>query len=245
MYNCIQDYNSLDINTLIFNRLNSLNDLGVGVQSYPSFPMINEEYEEYKVEGRSGSLIQNKGTYPDIKITFDLVLIKFDDFWQSMDRVEEWLNNIEDNTLIYDRKDICYKVKKVIKGNIKREAYLKEGEFKVTFLCEPFKYDVYKGDLEITENNTEIYYEGTINTLPLIKVWGSGEINLTLNNQINIENISYIEIDSNLKQVRNADGTSKDMNSNGYFPYLKQGENIIGWTGNISKIEIEFDTLYK
>lgn len=46
----------MDLNTLIFNGINSLEHLGVIVQSYPSINIPNEDYEQYSVIGRNGSL---------------------------------------------------------------------------------------------------------------------------------------------------------------------------------------------
>lgn len=168
---------TLDLNTLIFNGKNSLEDIGVGVQSYPPIYLSNENYSEYTVDGRNGSLIVNQGTYPDIKIPFDLVLVKFKDFYQSLDIVEDWLTNIEDNKLFYERADRCYKVKKVIKGDIKRQAYYGEGEFKATFLCEPFLNDPEPMELEIN-NPGEFFYTGNKNSLPITKVYGLSLIHI-------------------------------------------------------------------
>ena len=78
----------MDLNTLIFNGINSSDNLGVLVQSYPSINIPNEDYEEYKVIGRNGSLTVNKGTYGDIKITFELSLIKYYDFYYSMNQIK-------------------------------------------------------------------------------------------------------------------------------------------------------------
>ena len=41
--------------------------LNLFLEEYPSVPIANEDFEEITVEGRSGSLYINKGTYPDKK----------------------------------------------------------------------------------------------------------------------------------------------------------------------------------
>ena len=117
---------------IYFNNNVSLS-LNLFLEDYPSIPITNEEYEEVAVEGRSGNLIINKGTYPDKKIPFTFTILspKIDiDF----ERVYEWLTEIEDNRLRFGRYDRCYKVKKVIFGNIKKEFRDTEGTEKVPFI---------------------------------------------------------------------------------------------------------------
>lgn len=229
---------------LYFNRDRSLS-LNLFLENYPSIPIANEEYEEQPVEGRSGNLIINKGTYPDKKIPFTFTILspRIDiDF----EKVYEWLTEIEDNRLIFGRGDRCYKVKKVIFGNIQKE-FRSIGEFDVIFLCEPFTQDLTKTTHEITKSGFKINYMGNAPGDTLIKVYGSGNIQLTINGEtMQINNVNnYIEIDSDLLQVRNQDGTSKDNDTLGDFVLLTKGENIISYTGSVTKIVVEYTTRYK
>lgn len=227
-----------------FNLNRSLN-LNLFLENYPSIPIANEEYEEVPVEGRSGNLIINKGTYPDKKIPFTFTIlsprIEID-----FEKVYEWLTEIEDNRLIFGRSDRCYKVKKVIFGNIQKE-FRSIGEFDVIFLCEPFTQDLTKTVHEITSSGFKINYMGNAPGDTLIKVYCNGNIQLIINGEtMQINNVNnYVEIDSDLLQVRNQDGTSKDNDTLGDFVLLTKGENIISYTGSVTKIVIEYITKYK
>lgn len=229
---------------LYFNGDRSLS-LNLFLENYPSIPIANEEYEEQPVEGRSGNLIINKGTYPDKKIPFTFTIlsprIEID-----FEKVYEWFTEIEDNRLIFGRSDRCYKVKKVIFGNIQKE-FRSIGEFDIIFLCEPFTQDLTKTVHEITKSGFKINYNGNAPGDTLIKVYGSGNIQLTINGEtMQINNVNnYIEIDSDLLQVRNQDGTSKDDDTLGDFILLEKGENTISYTGSVTKIIIEYTTKYK
>lgn len=229
---------------LYFNGNRSLN-LNLYLENYPSIPISNEEYEEIQVEGRSGSLIINKGTYPDKKITFTFTILS-----QQIDidfeRIYEWLTEIEDNRLIFGREDRCYKVKKVIFKDIQKQ-FKTIGEFDVTFLCEPFTQDLEKTVHEITSSGYKIYYNGNAPGDTLIKVYGTGNIQLTVNSEtMQINNVAdYVEIDSDLLQVRNKDKTSKDDDTSGDFILLEKGINAISYTGNVTKIIVEYTTKYK
>lgn len=229
---------------LYFNGNRSLN-LNLFLENYPSIPIANEEYEEVLVEGRNGKLIINKGTYPDKKIPFTFTIlsprIEID-----FERVYEWLTEIEDDRLIFGRDDRCYKVKKVIFRDIQKE-FRSIGEFDVTFLCEPFLQDLDKTTHEITTSGFKINYDGNAPGDTLIKVYGSGNIQLTINGEtMQINNVTdYVEIDSDLLQVRNQDGTSKDDDTLGDFILFTKGENVISYTGTVTKVVVEYTTKYK
>ncbi|WP_195251866.1 phage tail protein [Romboutsia sp. 1001713B170207_170306_H8] len=219
--------------------------LNLYLENYPSIPITNEEYEEVQVEGRSGNLIINKGTYPDKKIPFTFTILS-PQIDVDFERVYEWFTEIEDNRLVFGREDRCYKVKKVIFGNIQKE-FRTIGEFDVTFLCEPFSQDIDKTTHETTISGFKINYSGNAPGDTLIKVYGSGNIQLTINGEtMQINNvIDYVEIDSNLLQVRNQDGTSKDDDTLGDFILFTKGENVISYTGAVTKIVVEYTTKYK
>ena len=148
--------------------------------------------------------------------------------------------------MIFGRSDRCYKVKKVIFGNIQKE-FRSIGEFDVIFLCEPFAQDLTKTVHEITSSGFKINYNGNAPGDTLIKIYGNGNIQLTVNDEtMQINNVTgYVEIDSNLLQVRNKDGTSKDNDALGDFVLFSKGENIISYIGSVTKVLIEYITKYK
>ncbi|MGN0027106.1 MAG: phage tail protein [Clostridium sp.] len=228
---------------IYFNTNTSL-DMHIYLEKYPSIPVANEDYEEVLVEGRSGSLIINKGTYPDKKIPLTFTLLH-KDIYVKFDEIYEWFTNIVDNRLVCSRKDRCYRVKKILFGNIEKE-FRTIGEFEVTFICEPFSEDLDQTVYEITTNNFKFNYDGNAPSDTLIKVYGSGNIQLTIDNEtMQINNVTdYVEIDSNLLQVRNQDGTSKDDDL-GDFILLEKGEHTISYTGTVTKIILEYTTKYK
>lgn len=229
---------------IYFNENKSLN-LNLYLENYPSIPIANEEYEEVAVEGRSGNLIINKGTYPDKKIPFTFTILS-PQIEIDFERVYEWFTEIEDNRLIFGREDRCYKVKKVIFGDIQKE-FRTIGEFDVTFLCEPFTQDLTETVQEITSSGFKINYTGNAPGDTLIKIYCNGDIQLTVNGEtMQINDVAdYVEIDSNLLQVRNQDGTSKDNDTLGDFILLEKGENMISYIGEVTKIVVEYTTKYK
>lgn len=230
----------MNLNTLIFNNKDSLKDLGIGVASLPSIPFSLENIKEYKIQGRNGSLIRKYGTYQDRKIVFDLVVINYSDLTKVYNTISKWLYEIKDNKLFYDREDIYFKVKNISIDWLKKQAFYGEGLFKVTFIVEPFLYYKENAEIEITSNtkinSPEFAYDG----VPEITVFGTGDINLTINNKrVKLEKVDgSIIIDSQLMECYK-DKENLNYKMYGEFPILNNGENTIDINGNIEKIIIK------
>ena len=219
--------------------------LNLFLEEYPSIPIANEDYDPVPVEGRNGDLFINKGTYPNKEIPFTFS-IRSEEIDIDFDKVYAWLTEIEDSRLLFGREDRCYKVKKVLFGNLKKE-FRSIGEFDVTFICESFSQDLDLTTYEVTSNNFSFYYDGNAPSEPLIKVFGNGNIQLVVNGEtMVISNVSdYVEVDSNLMQVRNLNLTSKDDDAIGNFALFTKGENTISYIGTVTKIIVEYTTQYK
>ena len=227
-----------------FNNDTSLN-LNLFLEKYPSIPISNEEYEEVPVEGRSGTLFINKGTYPNVVVPFVFTL-RSEDFEIDFDKVYEWLLEIDDNRLVFGRIDRCYIVKKVLFGDLQKE-FRNIGEFNVNFVFEPFKSDLQKTIYTIISSNFTFEYYGNAPAESLIKIYGNGNIQITINGEtMQISNVvDYAEIDSDLLEVRNLDTTSKDDDTLGDYAMFEKGTNTISYIGSITKIIIEYTTKYR
>lgn len=229
---------------LIFNNV-SCQNFNLILNDYPLIPQSNEDYEEIEVEGRIGNLILKKGTYRNrtITVTFTKINTKcmFD-----YDRIYDWLTNIYDNRMFFGRRDRTYIVKNVVIGDIKEESEI-YGEFQVSFLCEPFVSDVYENEYTITQSGFSFYYDGTAPSDPLVNIYGTGNIQFNINDEtMQIRNMDQlVTIDSELLQVRDKNGQSKDFDTTGDFIALEKGYYHISYTGNISKVEFKFTTKYK
>jgi predicted phage tail component-like protein len=230
----------------IFNDIHS-KDLNIVVLEGPPSEINTEEYEEVKIEGRNGALIINNDTYPNLIKRFKVSILVEDseEIYNIQECITDWLFNINNNKLIYDNKDKYYLVKKVITGDIFTN-FDNLGDFTIEFICEPFKYLLGEYHIEL-ENNSNIYYTGTVSGEPNIKIYGTGNIQLTINNEtVQINNVNeYVELDSKLLLCLNKNKTSKTRDMIGHFPLLTRGSNAISWTGNVYKVEILPRTAYR
>lgn len=205
-------------------------------------PSINENVEHTPVEGRNGTLTEKQGTYPDRKLTFDFDLYRrsnetIESFYSRIFEVEEWIENSSGKYLIYFAN---YNFKYLIKSSEKSttpDTHL--CSIHVEFICDPFKYLSNEQPMSL-HNYDEIFYRGTVPGECNIKIYGYGNIQLTINAEtLQINNVNeYVELDSKFLLCLNKDKTSKTIDMIGHFPLLTRGENIISWTGNVSNVDI-------
>ena len=110
--------------------------------------------------------------------------------------------------------------------------------FVVEFEIQPFGYDVFEQTLVKTAPFS-LFNIGTVDSEPLITIFGTGNITLYVNNQsISLKEIAgSITIDSEMQNAYNG-AASMNNKMSGNFPILSLGENHITWLGNITKLEI-------
>lgn len=232
---------------LIFNNICS-EELGIIVVEGPPEVLAQEEYEEIIIEGRNGTLIENKGTFPNIEKSFILTTIDLDqDIDLMIEKIKMWLFNIKDNKLLYAIPNRYNIVKKVIIEEDIKTTFEEYGDFKIKFLCEPFYYDLLEKNITITEKGTKFYNKGDFNSNPKIVIYGTGDLQLTINDTtVQINNVDErVLLDSKLFLCLDKDNNNKSIDMIGNFPTLDIGENTITWVGNITKLDISPRIIYR
>lgn len=227
--------------TISFNNKNSYYDLGLKIPHRPNIPVAEKNIKTYEVEGRDGSLIEEFG-YKDIEIPVSFNVIDRININNKCRQIKVWLNgDIDNNKLIFSDDDGYFYKVKYVKMNKDIERVLRVlGRFTAVFVCEPFCY-LEEGLDKITINKaTSLYNQGTYKSEPILTLYGSGNITLTINNKnLYLTNVQdYITIDSVLKDCYK-DTQLCNSKMLGDFPILIQGENIISWQGNVTKVEIQ------
>lgn len=226
--------------SIFFNNYNS-RDLGLVVKHRSNIPIAEKDMRLVYVPNRNGSLTEDLGTYRDIEISisFGFKAKDRDNFGYKCRVIRNWLLTIEDNKLSFSDDEMFYKVKTIVfdKGGIER-GLRTIGRFTVTFICDPFSY-LQDELITITKDNSTIYNEGTYESQPYLKIFGTGYVTLNINDEvIKLENIiDYIELDSEIMECYKEHQNCNNKMT-GEFSTLQIGENKISWTGNVSKIEI-------
>lgn len=233
---------------IIINGMNSYEDLNLLLKSM-TIPSSNEQIEEVEVEGRNGSLTIKNGTYENKKLNFSFDLKRkrnenYIDFQNRIDYVEYLLDIEKGELIIFNRLNKVFNIKYLTKDIIMESDI--NANVDINVICEPFMYEINEQYMDL-KNNSNIFYKGTVTGEPNIKIYGSGNIQLTINSEtIQINNVNeYVELDSKLLLCLNKDKTSKSRDMIGHFPLLTKGVNNISWTGNVSKVEILPRTAYR
>ena len=229
-------------NYIILNNKNSQEIRGLIIQELPSIskPLRKTIIEE--IDGKDGDIITDLGfsAYDktlQIGLSYNYDIDEVINFFDSKGKVT--FSNEMDKYYNYQ-----------IVEQIDFERLLRFRTAIVVMHVQPFKYSCVESKKEYsitTENSIDIKNYGNYISKPIITITGNGTINLYLNGiqlfviELN-QNDNVITIDTNLLEAYNP--ISKElMNRSVIGNYdnfgLNVGKNVISWSGNISKIELE------
>jgi len=220
------------MNSFIWKNKDSYLDYQIIINRLPSLIKAERNVEEFEIPGRSGDITIDYETYKPITFTLECTVINED----KMEDIKSWLNGFSD--LIFSwRSDKYYKAKMINRIDIS-ESMDSLGEFPLLFKCQPHAYSLRNDIITLNAPGT-IYNGGGSISKPIITIYGTGAITLTINsiNVILTNVVEYVTIDS---ELMDAFKDSQLMNQfmAGEFPELIKGANTISWVGTINKIEI-------
>lgn len=227
---------------LYFNNNSNL-DMNLYITDYPTIELNNEVYDTQDIEGRNGSVYIDLDYYKDrtLEFSFDL---RGTNITEKLYEVKEWLLNVNDNRLVFNN-DKCYMVKKVLLNSFK-QVNIHLAELEVSFIVEPFLYSLEETSYTFTTKNFSIYNNGTQEADTIIKIYGTGNIQISNNGEtMQIDDVSdYVLLDSEKQECISNTGESKDWNTIGNYIKLDVGNNTFELTGNITKVEITYRNTY-
>lgn len=197
-------------------------------------PQIKTNITE--IDGVDGDIIEKIGYKSYTKILNIALTRNYD-----IDNVIEYFSG--DGYLTFsNEKDKYYKAS--IVDDIDYNNLLNFKTASIKFHVQPFKYKLNEEKIILNVTNQKqikVINQGNIESKPLIEIIGSGSIELSLNNMhfcsLELSENDNIIIDSE-KQDAYFGGKLLNNKMLGFFPSLISGENIITWSGNISKIII-------
>lgn len=211
-------------------------EYGILISSVPERVRPKRRVKEIEIPGRSGILTQDEGAY-------DAYVIQMECSTRGGDRLDEivvWLNGAGE-LILSTEPDKVYRASIYNKISIADQIYL-YNSFLLQFKVQPFKYraNPLRDDLELTAP-TIIRNSGTVYSEPIITVYGSGDITLSINDvDYPLYGVSeYITIDSEMMEVFKENMNQNSKYGGETFPRFEVGENAISWTGNVTKIEIQ------
>ena len=214
-------------------------DFGIKLQSQITIDKAEPNLKTVEVVGRNGDLHQWDGSYSNRTATVKCFILS--------DQVNVYLQQIQLWTQLkpgYHRFEIpeepdTYMMAMVsdggktdIRGNVL-------APFTIKFNCMPQKF-LKSGDVPITLTSGGTLYNAYFKALPLITVYGSGAGTLTIGGTtVTIKSIDqWVTLDcETCEAYKNADNKNSTITAPEY-PALKNGSNVVAWSGDIEKIEI-------
>ena len=211
-------------------------EMGVIVTAMPETVRAERRIESITVAGRNGSLHTDEGVYESYDRTMECALIKR----ARLDEITAWLVGSGEMTFSAE-PDKVYRVTIANKISIAQMMRVFQ-KFQVVMDTQPFKYSTNAaGDaLELTTPTT-IRNSGTVYSEPIITVFGSGDVTLTINGaNFPLYGVQEsITIDSEMMEVFKGNTNQNGKYGGAEFPRFEVGKNEISWTGNVSKIKIQ------
>lgn len=220
----------------------------VFVQHQPEYIIPEREYEYTHIEGRSGDLVYDKGSYSNVPRTYEIGIDASrngDDYSTIMNKVAEWLHSGTGYQRLEDTYDADhYRLATYDDETTLSNIFDQAGEATISFNCRPERF-LKSGETVVTINSSGGYVTNPTNQTakPLLKVYGSspGRLNIGLY-PVNITILNdYIYLDCDSMDAYHL--TSENYNNavaplNYRFPVFVPGRNYITWTGGITKVEV-------
>lgn len=214
-------------------------DYGIGCGGFPEIVKPIKRVTKETLDGRSGSLIVSDNCYDSYQKNIECYMR--DDVYKDL----SWLDG-SGQMILSNELNRVYDV--TITNNIELSQIANYWRnFFIRLEVQPFKKGRENHSIIKTEKNFSFNVGGNAVALPKISISGVGTINLLINENAfiinDLESEKPITIDSELEIVQ----TNK-MNTlnktNGDFPKLLPGENIVEIIGDLSEISINYKDTY-
>ena len=213
-------------------------DFGIIIKHKEIYKAPVRDVDFVEVPGRDGEVILDNGRYRNVDVTYQ---VRVKNVKSKLLEIANWLSAVGYQKLIDSDDSTHYRM--AARTDSVDWDYLGKGEWadlEIAFNCKPFR-SLTTGDAKATLTAAGSITNPTQYTaLPYIKIYGSGNITLSIGGQsfpfLNIG--SYIECDSALQAVFTGVNNKSDKANFDDFPTLKPGANSISWTGKVTKVEI-------
>lgn len=211
---------------------------GLIITETPPISKPKMKVNKIEIDGRDGDIIEKLG-YESYTKNIGIGLTKNFD----IDEVIKYFTG-DGELIISDEPNKVYIAS--IYDDVDYEKLLTMRKATIKFYVQPFKYLKSESIVEqtiTTQTSINVENVGLEISKPIITLEGTGTIEISINNKtifkyIFPDNETKVVIDS-IEEEAYLEGVYKNRNMLGEFPKLQVGENIITWTGTITKIKIE------
>jgi len=221
----------------VFNGIDS-RDMDIIVSKMPTIAKPERRVKEIQIESRNGVLHEDLGTFDNYTKSIECA-VKNQTWKRSFDEIFAWLSG-SGKLIVSIEPDKVYRT--FIKNQIPISDVLRcFPKFLIQFDCYPLKYSVNQSEEELTITApTTIYNGGTYYSEPVITIYGTGNITLTINGKVFVLSSvnGYLTINAEIMEVYKDGVNCNNQFVAEDFPHFEVGANELSFTGNVQKIEI-------
>ena len=215
---------------------------GIIIQSFEWFKKPQRRNEQKAIPGRHGAIVTEYG-YEPIAIPMIIGL-------KDMTKLDEVMALLDGSgVLTFSGDSGKYRNARVL-GQVDYQKLLKFKMAQVDFLIEnPFRFITSEADQTITVFPATITNTGTYESLPLLKLTGSGAVSITLNGTTFTYTFpsgeTYVYIDCREQTAYYASTVDyRDGSMSGNYPTLAIGSNTLAKTGTLTQVVVTKRTCF-
>ena len=216
-------------------------DMGLRVAKLPDVPIAGERGKAVEIPGRDGSLWLPDDSFEAVTMKAELELTPGAD----LNAVANWLTG-SGELVLSDMSEYGFRAR-VAKGfDIARGAFAAgKRKLSVSFICAPFRYQAGSPAMEPITAAGLFAGDGNWPALPAITVYGSGDINLMVNDvSVLMTGVDgHITLDCEammaFRDGVNASPKVTLMSDDDLWPRLDPASNRISWSGSVTRVIIE------
>lgn len=212
-----------------------LSTKGIVVEKTPTISKGNKRIDIFEIEGRSGFLSIDKGTYEPFSLQLECHAKDTANF----DEIKAFLDGY--GTLSFDNQR---EYTAVVNNAIPFEKVQMFKSFAIEFMVNPIAHDITPTTINLLSNST-FTIGGTYRTYPILEIQASGDVDITINNKVfslNDADGTYILDCENKIITKNGINASNIML--GDFPYFEVGENEVTIDGTVTTLSASYKKAY-
>ena len=226
---------------IIFNGKSS-EDLHILVQHPPGYVIPERDYEVTHVPGRTGDIIEDKGSRANVERTYNLAIdARNNPYPDIASLVAQWLHTVSGYARLEDSYDPeCYRMA-MYTGTINiSNLYNKAGEFDAVFNCKPQRYFKSGEKAVHFDSNGSLRNPTNFSAEPIIKLtgYGAGTVKIGSYTFETVNMVSGLTMDCDLEDAYNGQKNCNSQIKLDEFPKLDPGENKIEFSGGVTSVEI-------
>lgn len=215
---------------------------GLFAETQAQYVRPSERIERITVPGRSGTLSLREGSIE----VYDPVLYTPVCYAKKDVKIEDMGDYLSGEGMVVfgSMPDRAYRARLI--NQIPFTALDEDLSYKIftpVFECQPLAYQASpQGVLTVTQSGQGVQNLGNFYSWPKIKIFGSGDITLSIgSSHLELKNIEGgIVLDSELGDALNLSESLLENNKvTGALPRLERGNNLISFSGNVQRLEID------